>query len=185
MNNNKNYTILGFTLIELLIVISIVGITLGIAAPSFQSLIASNRLTASANSLLSALQLAKSEAIKSNRLVIVSKNGTADDTWANGWFVYSDNNQDDSQATDGTEPTISFFDALTTGFTVNATSAYANKVTYRPDGRSTTNGSFYFCSPAGTADFRRVVIASTGRVRIETPTTESSSPRKTYATACN
>lgn len=185
MNNNKNYTILGFTLIELLIVISIVGITLGIAVPSFQSLIASNRLTASANSLLSALQLAKSEAIKSNRLVIVSKNGS----WASGWFVYSDNNQDGSQATDGTEPTISFFDAIATGFTIKPVSfispGFADNVVYRPDGRSTNNGSFYFCSPAGTADFRRVVIASTGRVRIETPTTESSSPKKTYATACN
>ncbi|MFZ2403916.1 MAG: GspH/FimT family pseudopilin [Methylobacter sp.] len=177
MNNHKVHPSPGFTLIELLIVISIVGITVGIAVPSFQSLIASNRLTTSANSLLSALQLAKSEAIKSNRLVIVSKSGT---TWANGWFVYSDNNQNELQATDGTEPTISSFDALTTGFTVIATNGYTNRVTYRPDGRSTTNGSFNFCSPAGTADFRRVVIASTGRVHIETPTTAGIS----YATAC-
>jgi type IV fimbrial biogenesis protein FimT len=180
MNNNKDNPAPGFTLIELLIVISIIGITLAIAAPSFQSLIASNRLTASANSLLSALQLAKSEAIKRNRLVIVSKNSS----WASGWIVYVDINQDGAQATDGTEPTISTFDALNTGFTVNPTNGYANVVTYRPDGRSTTNGSFYFCSPANTADFRRVVIASTGRVRVETPTTESSSPQKTYATAC-
>jgi len=178
--NNKNNPTRGFTLIELLIVMSIIGITLAIAVPSFQALIASSHLTASANNLISALQLAKSEAIKSNRLVIVSKN----DTWANGWIVFSDNNQDNAQATDGTEPTIGSFDALNTGFTVNPTDAYANKVTYRPDGRSSTSGSFYFCSPASTADFRRVVIAATGRVRIETPTNESSSPKKTYATAC-
>ncbi len=185
MNNNKNRSVLGFTLIELLIVVSIIGITLGIAVPSFQSLVASNRLTASANSLLSALQLAKSEAIKSNYLIVVSKNTT----WANGWIVFADKNQDGSQATDGTEPTISTFDSIATGFTIKPVSfitpGFANNVTYRPDGRSTTNGSFYFCSPASTADFRRVVIAPTGRVRIETPATESSSPQKTYTTACS
>ncbi len=180
MNNNKHKPTLGFTLIELLIVVSIIGITLGIAVPSFRSLIASNRLTTSANNLLSALQLAKNEAMKSNRLVIVSKNGS----WASGWIVFSDNNQDGAQAVDGTEPTISTFDGLSTGFTVNPTNGYANVVTYRPDGHSTTNGSFYFCSPASTADFRRVVIASTGRAKVETPTTESSTPQKTYATAC-
>lgn len=171
--NKKNYPALGFTLIELLIVISIIGITLAIAAPSFQSLIASNRLTASANNLLSAFQLAKSEAIKSNRLVIVTKNGT----WANGWIVFTDIDQNGSQATDGSEPTISSFDALTPGYTVKPNSS---SVTYRPDGRSTSFGSFYFCSPANTADFRRVVIADTGRVRIDTPASSGIA----YATNC-
>jgi type IV fimbrial biogenesis protein FimT len=173
MNNNKNRSVLGFTLIELLIVVSIIGITLGIAVPSFQSLIASNRLTTSANNLLSALQLAKSEAIKSNFLIIVSKNTT----WANGWIVFADKNQDGLQATDGTEPTIASFDAVSTGFTVDP---YTNSITYRPDGRTTSFGSFYFCSPASTADFRRVVIAATGRVRIDTPAASGIA----YATNC-
>ena len=179
MNNNKDNPTPGCTLIELLIVVAIIGITLSIAVPSFQSLIASNRLTTSANALLSALQLAKSESIKSNYLVIVTKNTT----WANGWTVFADKNQNDTQDVD-TEPTISTFEALNTGYTITFTNGYTNRVTYRPDGRSTTNGSFYFCSPASTADFRRVVIASTGRAKVETPTTESSTPQKTYATAC-
>lgn len=166
MNNNKNSPTQGFTLIELLIVLSIIGITLGIAVPSFQSLIASNRLTTSANSLVSALQLAKSEAIKSNYLVVVTQNGT----WSNGWTVFTDKYQNGIQATDGTEPTISTSDALSTGFTVKTT---VNLITYRPDGRITnsTTLSFYFCSPASTADFRVVTIAATGRVRVDTPQT--------------
>jgi len=176
MNNTSYRPVPGFTFIELLIVIVIIGITLAIAAPSFQSLIASNRLTTSANSLVSALQLAKSEAIKRNRQVIVSNNGT----WASGWIVFSDNNGDYAQATDGTEPTLGSFDALSTGFTVNPSNGYANRVTYRPDGRSTTPGSFYLCSPASTADFRKVTIAATGRVRVDTPASSGT----TYAANC-
>jgi len=176
MNNKKDHLIRGFTLIELLIVLSIIGITLGIGLPGFQAIIASNRLTTSANSLVSALQLAKSEAIKSNRLVIVSKNGS----WASGWIVFADNNQDGSQATDGTEPTIASFDALSTGFTVKPDNGYTNRVTYRPDGRSTTFGSFYLCSPASTADFRVVTVAATGRVHVDTPASSGT----TYAGHC-
>lgn len=175
MNNKKKYLVLGFTLIELMIVLSIVGITLGMAVPSFQNIIASNRLTSAANNLLSALQLAKSEAIKTNYLTIVSKNTS----WANGWIVFADKNQNGSQDI-ATEPTISSFDALSAGYSVVTTDAYTNTVTYRPDGRSSTNGSFYLCSSANAADFRRVVIASTGRARVETPAKAGIS----YATAC-
>lgn len=171
--NNKT---LGFTLIELLIVLSIIGVTLGIAVPSFQALIDSNRLTTSANNMVSALQLAKSEAIKSNRLVVVSKNSN----WTNGWVVFAEIHSYTVFDQDNDEPTISTFDAPSAGLTVIPTSGYSNRVVYRPDGRSTTNGSFVFCSSATTADFRRVVIATTGRVRVETPTEAGIS----YATAC-
>ena len=72
---------------ELMVTIAIAAILIGIAIPSFTSTIASNRLTTSANELVTALNLARSEAVKRGQQVVVSKTGT---NWENGWQVFVD-----------------------------------------------------------------------------------------------
>ena len=173
----------GFTLVELLVVVAIMAITLAFGVPGFRAIITSSRLTNAANSMVTALQRARSEAIKTNRLVTVS-NVNNNGAWGDGWIVFVDKNQDNLQSVDGDpefdEPTISFFDGINTSFMVNPTNGFTNRVIYRPDGRSNTNGTFNFCASADTADFRRVVVASSGRIHVETPTTS----QFTYQTAC-
>jgi len=56
----------GFTLIELMVTLAVAGILLGIAVPSFRQLIFSNRLTATANEVVTALTVARSESVKRN-----------------------------------------------------------------------------------------------------------------------
>lgn len=56
----------GLTLIELMITLSIAAILLAIGVPSFQRLILDQRLTGSANELLSGLAISRSEAIRLN-----------------------------------------------------------------------------------------------------------------------
>ena len=84
----------GFTLIELLITIAIAAVLLTLAAPSFVDTIRRNRIATQANEILSALNLARSEAVKRSRDVTVCPRQSTSSTacggagdWANGWVV--------------------------------------------------------------------------------------------------
>ncbi len=87
----------GFTLIELMITLAIVGILLAVGVPSLKTFMQGNQLVATSNELLSALHVARSEAIKLNKRVTIceSSNGTscsATEDWKNGWIVFADAN---------------------------------------------------------------------------------------------
>ena len=66
----------GFTLIELMVTIVLLAVLLGIGAPSFAEFIRNSRITSTANDLLAALHLARTEAIKRRAPVTVC--GTSD-----------------------------------------------------------------------------------------------------------
>ncbi|MGO2134530.1 MAG: GspH/FimT family pseudopilin [Marinobacter sp.] len=88
----------GFTLIELMVTVAILAITVMIAVPSFQGVIASNQLQEARDSLRTAIQYAKGEAVARNRVVSLcpSADGSTcgdDSNWVDGWIVVSDNNQ--------------------------------------------------------------------------------------------
>lgn len=68
----------GFTVVELLVAIAIVGILAAIAAPSFIGVVNTNRLASNANELLSVIQYARSEAVRSNSRVIFCGSLVAD-----------------------------------------------------------------------------------------------------------
>lgn len=89
----------GFSLIELLMTVAILGVLAGLAAPSFVSLIRSNRLTSAANDMLGAVGLARSEALKRGQRVVLCKstdsstcNNSA--SWGDGWIVFLDADND-------------------------------------------------------------------------------------------
>lgn len=92
----------GYTMVELIVVMTIVGIVIGIAVPSYKYVTNSNRVSAEVNQLLSDLQYARSEAVKEGSPVTVcpASNPTATNpcptsgvtTWNTGWIVFSDAN---------------------------------------------------------------------------------------------
>jgi len=75
---------LGFTLVEALVVIAMIGVLLGLAAPSFVTYTATQKVKTASFDLYAAMVFARSEAIKRKQLVTVAPNGG---DWAAGWTV--------------------------------------------------------------------------------------------------
>jgi len=79
----------GFTLIELIVTMAVAAILAMVALPRFKDMIVNNRATAEANNFLTALTLARSEAIKRRETVRVAAvdSSTATNEWGPGWQV--------------------------------------------------------------------------------------------------
>ncbi|MCU7806520.1 MAG: GspH/FimT family pseudopilin [Candidatus Thiodiazotropha sp. (ex Semelilucina semeliformis)] len=100
----------GMTLIELMVTLAVGILILSIGVPSFMSMMSSNQAAGYSNDLVSALRLARSEAVKRSIVVSVcSRNKTPGSVacdpgagWAYGWLVFTD---------DGTSPSNGDFDS--------------------------------------------------------------------------
>jgi type IV fimbrial biogenesis protein FimT len=82
----KPHTIAGFTLVELVVTISLIGILLAVAIPGMRQLTLNQGVKTAAFDLMSALQYARSEAIKRPSETVTLKSGaTSDGAWSTGW----------------------------------------------------------------------------------------------------
>jgi type IV fimbrial biogenesis protein FimT len=82
---------------ELMFTITVLGILVGLAVPSFKETVRNNRLIAQNNELVSGLNLARSEALKRSGSVSICASTDAatcsgDADWTTGWIVFSDLN---------------------------------------------------------------------------------------------
>ena len=75
----------GFTLIELMVTIAVLAIAISIAVPSFSKMISDNRAESQSGAMVTALNLARSEAVKRGQNVTVSP--TTGTNWSAGWQV--------------------------------------------------------------------------------------------------
>lgn len=127
-------TAAGFTLIELLVTLSVAGILLTVAVPSFKAIINNNRLVSQTNELVAALQLTRMEAVRTNSRGIVcrSANGStcaaAVGAWT-GWVSGTDSNRD------GTIDKILRVGSITTPLQVNASdNIKLDEIVFHSDG---------------------------------------------------
>jgi type IV fimbrial biogenesis protein FimT len=136
----------GFTLIELMVVIAIAAVMIAIAVPSFQNYAASQRVRSAAADLTMALNFARSEAVKRNGEVSVSKLATQ---WNEGWSVKSGaTTLKEYSAPDGV--------AITASNTVTPT--------YNRDGRLGVSAvNFTVAASNGTTTSRCVKVATSGK----------------------
>ena len=75
----------GFTIIELMVTVAILAIMTAIAVPSFRSFVNNQRIKSAATEMMTAVLIARSDAIKRNASVTLAP-VNADD-WAQGWNV--------------------------------------------------------------------------------------------------
>jgi type IV fimbrial biogenesis protein FimT len=89
VSNEKNG---GFTLFELMITLAVAAVIVSFGVPAFSSFIQNNRATTHTNDLVTALNLARSEATRRGAAVMVCSSTDAstcngDDDWSTGWVV--------------------------------------------------------------------------------------------------
>jgi len=166
MPNSK--TPKGFTLIELMVTISIAGILLGIAIPSFTAIIASNRLTSTANNYLAAVNFTRSEAIKRGQQVTMANSG-ASSQWENGWSIFVDadgsnafNDDGDGTLCEANEDCLlRTFDALSGHLSIRTSdsTSYKDFAAYLPSGESKMKnaGKFTLCGESGDDQPQRII----------------------------
>ncbi|MFI2813092.1 GspH/FimT family pseudopilin [Microbulbifer sp. JSM ZJ756] len=89
----------GFTLLELMITVAIIAIVAAMAAPSFNNQISNNRSVALGEELTSALNVARSEAVRRGTRVSLcasADGATCSNSWSDGWIVVVDNATSDT-----------------------------------------------------------------------------------------
>lgn len=164
----------GFTIIELMITVALIAIIAGLGIPSFQEVIAKNRVISSINEFHQGLRMARSEAVKRNDTVVFcasANQATCSGTWGNGWLIYHD--ADGDNTVDANE-IIRVGDAVHNGYSLTFTDA-ATSISFLARGLTNNiSGTFKLCDSEGEARRARgLVLLATGSTRRSVDTDDS------------
>lgn len=152
----------GLTLLELLAVIAIAAILSGLAIPALDRVVLNARRAATMESLVRAAWFARTEALRRGRPVILcgsdGRNACASgtDAWSRGWLVAAADAPDTvlRRGPGAVDPRARLV-------------ANRDAFSFEPHDRRSTNGTLAWCDGRGPAAARAVVIAPTGRPRLE------------------
>ena len=86
----------GLTLIELMVTLAVMVVLMSVAVPSMSDFTANNQVVAAKSAFAGAVALARTEAAKRGRVVILQALGTGPvgNEFANGWEIVADDNGD-------------------------------------------------------------------------------------------
>jgi len=178
---SQRASVSGVSLLELLIALAIGAILLGVAVPSFQSLMTKNQLTATTNTLVYSLQTTRSEAVKRAVAagVCTSKNSLdADATctpgsgYATGWIAYIDN--DGNGQRNDEEEIIMAVEDRGPAFTITADQQFRDQIYFDDAGGSSNNAGVPLAGNInisyGDGSSKRIVqVSANGRISTTDP----------------
>ena len=146
----------GFTLIELMVTLVIATLLLTMGIPALSNMLQNNRLSAQTNQFVTAINFARSEAIKRSADIDVTAINSANDTneWGPGWRVLVG------------ATVLRTFPALDGSSTLNSVN---NQNTYRysANGRVSVADTLNLCDGRTGETGRLITITATGRVATE------------------
>lgn len=160
----------GFTLIELIVAMSIAAILLAIAVPSYSGSQLNSQLRASANDLVSSINLARSEAIKRGTTVTLCASSDGENcsgAWHEGWLVLRE-----ADALHPEAVILQSVAGIPAGFHLTESSGNATLL-FQSTGVDTTAATFTLCrsSPRAGSQERIVSMDATGRAFVKRTST--------------
>ncbi|WP_275097048.1 GspH/FimT family pseudopilin [Sedimenticola hydrogenitrophicus] len=159
----------GVTLLELLTTLAIGSITLSLAVPAMATLTGNNARTGSINTLVSHIQLARSEAITRARRTILcpSLDGQTcydSTTWNQGYILVEDSNN--NKMVDPGDQLLRVFQGLDQRITIHST-VNRKRILFNSLGMSPGyNLTLSFCDQQQIAEPKAVIVSNTGRPRL-------------------
>lgn len=162
--------ILGFTLIELMLTLAILGVVLAIGVPTFNTMIANNRLTAQTNQAIGIISFARSEASKRTGTTITVCGSSDEATcntsnWESGWLIMND--VDGDRTLDAGDQLLQVGSPLNGGNTLR-TSGFASTafIQFDSEGSAGSAGTLVICDSRGVTKAKGIVLSVIGQSRL-------------------
>lgn len=156
----------GFTLIELMTTIAVVSVLAVVVVPGMRNFLQNNRLAAQSNDFITALAVARSEAVMRGTPVSVCRSAdgaTCGGSWANGWIIFTDT------ATAGAAPVVGELLRVSGALSGGSQLAGPGYLRYLPSGRLDTGGvqDFTLTIPDCSGNQQRsIAVLPTGRAAV-------------------
>jgi len=193
----------GFSLIELLVALTLAGLFMALAAPSFSIWVQNSRIRATADSIAAGLQLAKAEAVSHNGLVRFQLTDTLTDACSRStsgvnWVIDmvdgnaaqdSVENQCDAAPSETVAPRILHVRASAEGSGSSVVAASADSLIFNSLGKlsplpagntviDVTNPSGGACAAeGGDLSCLRIIVSPAGQVRMCNPRIPTGDPQ--------
>jgi type IV fimbrial biogenesis protein FimT len=150
----------GFTLVELLITLTVLVITLAIAAPAMSGFVRSSQLSGTQTELIGALMLARSEATKRGSQVgVVAATPASGAEFSNGWTIWVDANS--NGVFDAGETVVREYAARKNSVKIS-TQGGETVAAFKPTGFASTTLTFKICGTVAPTRGYSVSLAQVG-----------------------